>query len=85
MTTRIQIPDVQRWDTNSSMHQSIPFTSTCPKCCAHQPQRGFSRSALDRLIKGGHPIEAYCAACDEFWSVSAEERREIADRLASAW
>ena len=85
MTTRIQIPDVQRGDTNSSMHQSIPFTSTCPKCSAPQPQRGFSRSALDRLLKGGHPIEAYCVACDEFWPITIEERHDVAERLASVW
>ena len=83
MTTRSQIRDVPRRDTHSSMHQSIPFISTCPKCREEQPQRGFSRSALDRLLKGGHPIEAYCVACDEFWPVSVEERHEIAERIAA--
>jgi hypothetical protein len=84
MTTRTQVPDVSGADTNNAMHQSIPFISTCPRCSEQQPQRGFSRSALDRLLKAGHPIEAYCVACDEFWSVSIEERREIAARLAAA-
>jgi hypothetical protein len=83
MTTRTHVPDVLRADTNSSMHQSIPFISKCPKCSERQPQRGFSASALDRLLRAGHPIEAYCVACDEFWSVSIEERHEIAERLAA--
>jgi len=48
------------------MHESVPFTSTCPKCQVHQTQRGFSRAALGRLLNNGHPIEAYCMACDEF-------------------
>jgi hypothetical protein len=84
MTTRTHVHDVLRADTNSTMHQSIPFTSTCRKCGAQQPQRGFSRSALERLLSAGHPIEAYCVGCDEFWSVSSEERRELAARLAAA-
>jgi hypothetical protein len=84
MTMRTQVPDTQGADTNGPMHQSIPFASTCPKCNEQQPQRGFSRSALDRLLKAGHPIEAYCVACDEFWSVTVEERREIAERLGAA-
>lgn len=84
MTERTPVPDVLRGDANSSMHQSIPFISMCPKCSERQPQRGFSRSALDRLLKGGHPIEAYCVTCDEFWPVSLDERREIAHRLAES-
>jgi hypothetical protein len=84
MTMRTQVSDPPGADTNSPMHQSIPFTSTCPRCNEQQPQRGFSRSALDRLLNAGHPIEAYCVACDEFWSVSVEERRDIAGRLAAA-
>jgi hypothetical protein len=83
MTTRTQVPDALGADANSPMHQSIPFISTCPKCNEEQPQRGFSRSALDRLLRAGHPIEAYCVACDEFWSVSVEERHDIAERLAA--
>jgi hypothetical protein len=84
MTTWTQVPDALGADSNSPMHQSIPFISTCPKCNEQQPQRGFSRSALDRLLRAGHPIEAYCVACDEFWSVSVEERRDIAARVAAA-
>ena len=60
------------------MHESIPFTSTCPKCQVQQSQRGFSRAALGRLLNGGHPIEAYCVTCDEFWAISPRERAVLA-------
>jgi hypothetical protein len=56
----------------------------CPKCRAQQPQRGFSRAALGRLLGGGYPIEAYCVACDDFWSISVGERVAIAVTLASS-
>jgi len=39
------------------------------------------RATLLRLLKGGHPIEAYCAACGEFWTVSRRERAAIAGEL----
>jgi len=63
-------------------HQSLPFISICPKCNHEQPQRGFSRAALGRLLAGGHPIESYCATCDDFWSISTPERHALAGRLA---
>lgn len=63
------------------MHESIPFTSTCPKCQAQQAQRGFSLAALGRLLNGGHPIEAYCVTCDEFWAISPRERAALASGL----
>jgi hypothetical protein len=64
------------------MHESIPFTSTCPKCQVQQTQRGFSRAALGRLLHSGHPIEAYCMTCDEFWVISARERAALVAGLA---
>lgn len=66
---------------DNRMHESIPFTSTCPKCQSHQNQRGFSRAALGRLLNNGHPIEAYCVTCDEFWVISARERAALAAGL----
>jgi hypothetical protein len=60
------------------MHESVPFTSTCPKCLVQQTQRGFSRAALSRLLSAGHPIEAYCVTCDEFWIISPRERAALA-------
>ena len=80
MTTRSRIPDFLRARTIKQLF--VPFISTCPQCGVPQPQLGLSCSALQRLLRGGHPIEAYCVACDEFWPVSLEERQEIAERLA---
>ena len=65
------------------MHESLPFSSTCPKCSARRLQRGFSRATLDKLLTGGDPIEAYCASCDEFWAISAAERASLAAGLGS--
>jgi len=53
---------------------NVPFESMCPKCAQFQPQRGFDRNSLLRLLSSGYPVEAYCATCDEFWSISAKER-----------
>jgi hypothetical protein len=65
------------------MHESVPFKSTCPKCQVEQLQRGFSRVALDRMLTGGDPVEAYCARCDEFWAISPRERVALAACLGS--
>ena len=63
------------------VHQSIAFASICPKCRNQQAQRGLSRAALGRLLNAGHPIEAYCVGCDDFWSISSQERHALAERL----
>jgi hypothetical protein len=63
------------------MHESVPFMAICPKCQAHRLQRGFSREALDRMLTGGHPVEAYCMSCDEFWAISPGERAALAAGL----
>jgi hypothetical protein len=67
------------------MHEPIPFVSTCPGCTQRQPQRGFSRAAILRLLNGGYPIEAYCVMCDEFWSISLAERVAITMQLGPLW
>jgi len=78
-TPPTHVPGVDhRRDEGSPMHQPVPFTSVCPKCGVPQPQRGFSRAALGRLLNGGYPIEAYCVACDEFWAISPAERVALA-------
>jgi len=66
----------------SAMSQSIVFVSTCPICKHEQPHDGFTVAALVRLLKGGHPIEAYCETCDEFWPVDLEKRVELGDVVA---
>ena len=69
--------------TDESVHGSVPFASLCPRCRVQQFQQGFSRAALGRLLKGGYPIEGYCATCDEFWTISPRERLALARALGS--
>ena len=69
---------------DSLTHGPIPFTSKCPRCTREQHQRGFPRAALRRLLDKGHPIEAYCVMCDQFWSISARERAALAEDAADA-
>lgn len=52
----------------------VRFRSMCPKCAKIQPQSGYDRNSLLRLLNGGYPVEAYCAACDEYWPISFKER-----------
>lgn len=66
------------------MHEPIAFASSCPKCGQQRSERGFSRTALLRLLNADHPIEAYCAVCDEFWAVSPGERAALASELNDA-
>lgn len=56
---------------------NVPFESMCPKCAQVKPQRGFGRDSLLRLLSSGYPVEAYCATCDEFWSINAKERAAL--------
>jgi hypothetical protein len=65
------------------MIESVPFTSLCPKCKHAQSQSGFSRAELRRLFDRGHPIEAYCVVCDDFWAISVRERLELAKVVAA--
>jgi hypothetical protein len=34
-----------------------------------------------QLLRAGAELEAYCASCDETWSVSVEERADLARAL----
>jgi len=61
----------------STTTKPIRFRSMCPKCVKIQPQRGYDRNSLLRLLNGGYPVEAYCAACDEYWPVSIKERAAL--------
>ena len=70
-------------DRYSSVHLSVHFVSVCPKCNHEQPQGGYSRAALGRLLNGGYPIEAYCVTCDEFWLINTTERIAVAAELYS--
>jgi hypothetical protein len=78
MANTTHVPDSARErGADNRMHESIPFTSTCPKCQVQQTQRGFSRASLGRLLHNGHPIEGYCVTCDEFWVISPRERAAL--------
>jgi hypothetical protein len=62
---------------------AILFASECPGCKDAQPQE-YSVASLARLLNGGHPIEAYCAACQGFWIISCQKRAELAEAVAVA-
>jgi hypothetical protein len=52
----------------------VAFASMCPNCAQMRSQPGYDCNSLLRLLSRGYPVEAYCAECDEFWSISASER-----------
>jgi hypothetical protein len=64
-----------RWmRTEEPVQESMRFTAVCPRCRRQQPQQGFSRAALLRLLDDDLDIQAYCAPCRNFWPISDEER-----------
>jgi hypothetical protein len=78
---------VQRSDSTKAdrrIHESIPFLATCPKCKQPQPQHGYNRATLSRLLERGYPVEAYCSVCEEFWAISAHERARLVTWLGLA-
>ena len=60
----------------------VLFVARCPKCRKQVLQHGYSRVLLFGFLDVDHPIEASCATCDEFWPISAEERRAIVGALS---
>jgi hypothetical protein len=48
-----------------------------------QSQEGLTVADLARLFDGGFPIEAYCAICEEFWSINLQERVELGAALTA--
>jgi hypothetical protein len=65
------------------MDGPFTFTSRCPRCGHERSQDDFDRRSLRRSLALGHLIEGYCAACDDLWPISAEERGVLAQALAS--
>jgi hypothetical protein len=63
----------------------ILFAAICPKCRQPALQHGYSRVLLFGFLDVDHPIEAYCAKCDELWPISAEERRALIGALSPGW
>lgn len=64
------------------MNEAVVFASVCPVCKCEQVQYAFNVISLHRLLRGGHPIDAYCETCDEVWPVSAEQRIELGEVVA---
>lgn len=61
------------------MNEAIVFASICPICKGEQVQQRFNVASLHRLINAGHPIEAYCEACDEYWLIDLQQRVELGE------
>lgn len=73
----------ERTDTPVAPVELAPFAAVCPKCKDVRLQRGYTPRSLFRLLGCNHPIQAYCVVCDEFWPISAKERRALIERLVS--
>lgn len=69
--------------SRKTVEQRVLFAATCPTCRQQVLQHGYSRVLLFGFLDVDHPIEAYCATCDEFWPISAAERRAIVGALAA--
>ena len=67
--------------SNRPTKNCVLFVATCPQCRRQVLQHGYSRVLLFAYLDVEHEIEAYCAACDEFWPIGAEERRAIVGAL----
>jgi hypothetical protein len=63
---------------------SLGFVSTCPNCKDARFQPGYSFHGLVTFLVSSQPIEAYCAVCNEFWPISANDRAELAWLLLTA-
>jgi DNA-directed RNA polymerase subunit M/transcription elongation factor TFIIS len=62
------------------MNPTAPISSECPKC--HQERAvTYAREELIELLQEGAEIEASCTSCGESWSVSTDERADIARAL----
>jgi hypothetical protein len=83
-TTANRLTEARARVSMKPTENSVLFAATCPKCRQQVLQHGYSRVLLFGLLDVDHPIEAYCAACDEFWPISATERRAIVGALSPA-
>ena len=61
--------------------ESFPFASVCKRCNRAQPQRGFTRAALQGLLDINFAIYAHCANCDVQWPISDRERAQVAGAI----
>ena len=84
MKTANHTPEVRGGISSRPMQDCVLFVVRCPKCRERALQHGYSRVRLFGFLDCDHPIEAYCAPCDEFWPIGAEERRAMLDALSLA-
>jgi len=63
------------------MSASAPFSSECPRCGHERVQPMYVHDELRQLLDAGADIEAYCSSCDQHWTVSVEERADLARAL----
>jgi redox-regulated HSP33 family molecular chaperone len=62
------------------MKTEAPISSECPKC--HQERVvTHPREEIAELLRSGADIEVMCVSCDETWSLSTEERADVARGL----
>ena len=81
MTAKINHPEssgTRPCAHNHPLLDSLSFVSTCPNCKDVRYQQSYAFRTLVRSLVHNQPIEAYCATCDEFWSINANERAELA-------
>ena len=64
------------------MSDQAPYSSQCPKCGHDRVLTGYERDELMELLNSGAAIEGYCLSCDEHWSISTEERADLARALS---
>jgi hypothetical protein len=84
-TTAKHLTEARSRVSQKPAQNCVLFVATCPKCRQQVLQHGYSRILLFGFLDVDQPIEAYCAACDEFWPISAKERRAIVGALSPAY
>jgi hypothetical protein len=68
---------LERLARHRPMNEPMPFMSNCPSCGLWCLQDGYARRVLLRLVNTNSEIAAYCTECNEFWSISSQERHAI--------
>jgi hypothetical protein len=77
--THIASSGTKAWaHTDNPPPDSLGFTATCHTCKDVRFQQGYGFRTLVRFLVDNQPIEAYCAVCNEYWSINANERAELA-------
>ena len=68
---------LERLARHRPMNEPMPFMSNCPCCGLWCLQDGYARRVLLRLLNTNSEIAGYCTDCNEFWSISPQERHAI--------